>query len=100
MFLKETEAESARSLQNPHLQRISALCAARSFAYLIDMSALAVLLPLELHLHLRVLQKSQPDNSSRFYPTRNNTAPAFSDGLNPSPVCYNTHLQDSHHKAV
>ncbi|WP_082402945.1 lipoprotein signal peptidase [Neisseria sp. 74A18] len=35
----------------PHLRRISALCAARSFAYLYDMSALAVLL-LELHPHL------------------------------------------------
>nr|WP_081475321.1 lipoprotein signal peptidase [Neisseria weaveri] len=48
-----------RPLQNPHLRRISALCAARSFAYLYDMSALAVLLRLELHLHLRVLQRSQ-----------------------------------------
>ncbi|HFC8518409.1 TPA: lipoprotein signal peptidase [Neisseria weaveri] len=46
-------------MQNPHLRRISALCAARSFAYLYDMSALAVLLRLELHLHLRVLQRSQ-----------------------------------------
>ncbi|OSI36296.1 lipoprotein signal peptidase [Neisseria dumasiana] len=46
-------------MQNPHLRRISALCAARSFAYLYDMSALAVLLRLELHPHLRVLQRSQ-----------------------------------------
>ncbi|OSI23147.1 hypothetical protein [Neisseria dumasiana] len=43
----------------PHLRHISALCAARSFAYLYDMSALAVLLRLELHPHLRVLQRSQ-----------------------------------------
>ncbi|WP_082403053.1 lipoprotein signal peptidase [Neisseria sp. 74A18] len=50
-----------RPLQNPHLRRISALCAARSFAYLYDMSALAVLLRLELHPHLRVLQRSQVD---------------------------------------
>ncbi|WP_425319963.1 lipoprotein signal peptidase [Neisseria dumasiana] len=48
-----------RPLQTPHLRRISALCAARSFAYLYDMSALAVLLRLELHPHLRVLQRSQ-----------------------------------------
>ncbi|MDO5070480.1 MAG: lipoprotein signal peptidase [Neisseria zoodegmatis] len=48
-----------RPLQNPHLRRISALCAARSFAYLYDMSALAVLLRLELHPHLWVLQRSQ-----------------------------------------
>ncbi|OSI24944.1 signal peptidase [Neisseria dumasiana] len=48
-----------RPLQNSHLRRISALCAARSFAYLYDMSALAVLLRLELHPHLRVLQRSQ-----------------------------------------
>ncbi|OSI08545.1 lipoprotein signal peptidase [Neisseria zoodegmatis] len=47
-------------MQNPHLRRISALCAARSFAYLYDMSALAVLLRLELHPHLRVLQRSHP----------------------------------------
>ncbi|OSI19812.1 lipoprotein signal peptidase [Neisseria dumasiana] len=45
-------------MQNPHLRRISALCAARSFAYLYDMSALAALLRLELHPHLRVLQRS------------------------------------------
>ncbi|WP_231990537.1 lipoprotein signal peptidase [Neisseria zoodegmatis] len=44
-------------MQNPHLRRISALCAARSFAYLYDMSALTVLLRLELHLHLRILQR-------------------------------------------
>ncbi|WP_231718122.1 signal peptidase [Neisseria sp. 74A18] len=48
-----------RPLQNSHLRRISALCAARSFAYLYDMSALAALLRLELHPHLRVLQRSQ-----------------------------------------
>ncbi|WP_231718144.1 lipoprotein signal peptidase [Neisseria sp. 74A18] len=47
-------------MQNPHLRRISALCAARSLAYLYDMSALAVLLRLELHPHLGVLQRSQP----------------------------------------
>nr|WP_231718148.1 lipoprotein signal peptidase [Neisseria sp. 74A18] len=41
------------------MRRISALCAARSFAYLYDMSALAVLLRLELHPHLGVLQRSQ-----------------------------------------
>ncbi|WP_095197905.1 lipoprotein signal peptidase [Neisseria zoodegmatis] len=46
-------------MQNPHLRRISALCAARSFAYLYDMSALAVLLRLKLHPHLGVLQRSQ-----------------------------------------
>ncbi|WP_373796261.1 lipoprotein signal peptidase [Neisseria dentiae] len=44
-------------MQNPHLRRISSLCAARSLAYLLDMSALAVLLRLELHPHLRVLQR-------------------------------------------
>ncbi|OSI19118.1 hypothetical protein BV912_08375 [Neisseria dumasiana] len=49
----------AETFANPHLRRISALCAARSFAYLYDMSALAVLLRLELHLHLRVLQRSR-----------------------------------------
>nr|WP_232203115.1 lipoprotein signal peptidase [Neisseria shayeganii] len=48
-----------RPLQNPHLRRISALCAARSLAYLYDMSAFAVLLRLELHPHLRVLKRSQ-----------------------------------------
>ncbi len=48
-----------RPLQNPHLWRISALCAARSLAYLLDMSALTALLRLELHPHLRVLQRSQ-----------------------------------------
>ncbi|MCQ9326594.1 lipoprotein signal peptidase [Neisseria dentiae] len=41
---------------------ISALCAARSLAYLLDMSALAALLRLELHPHLRVLQRSRPAN--------------------------------------
>ncbi|WP_373747327.1 lipoprotein signal peptidase [Neisseria dentiae] len=44
-------------MQNPHLRRISALCAARSLAYLLDMSALAALLRLELHPHLAVLQR-------------------------------------------
>ncbi|OSI35529.1 signal peptidase [Neisseria dumasiana] len=53
--------ESLRPLQNPHLRRISALCAARSLAYLHDMSALAALLRLELHPHLEVLQRSQSD---------------------------------------
>nr|WP_253340202.1 lipoprotein signal peptidase [Neisseria sp. HSC-16F19] len=48
-----------RPLQNLHLRRISALCAARSLAYLLDMSALAALLCLELHPHLEVLQRSQ-----------------------------------------
>nr|WP_253342308.1 lipoprotein signal peptidase [Neisseria sp. HSC-16F19] len=48
-------------MKNPHLRRISALCAARSLAYLYDMSALAVLLRLELHPHLEVLQRSQPE---------------------------------------
>ncbi|OSI11428.1 hypothetical protein BWD10_00160 [Neisseria zoodegmatis] len=38
------------------------MCAARSFAYLYDMSALAVLLRLELHPHLGVLQRSRPDH--------------------------------------
>ncbi|WP_373746910.1 hypothetical protein [Neisseria dentiae] len=51
-------------MQNPHLRRISALCAARSLAYLFDMSALAVLLRLELHPHLRVLQRSLPAYAS------------------------------------
>ncbi|OSI08126.1 lipoprotein signal peptidase [Neisseria zoodegmatis] len=46
--------------KTPHLRRISALRAARSFVYLTyDMSALAVLLRLELNPHLRVLQRSQ-----------------------------------------
>ncbi|HFC8517369.1 hypothetical protein [Neisseria weaveri] len=53
-------SDGLRPLQNPHLRRISALCAARSFAYLYDMSALAALLRLELHPHLRVLQRSRP----------------------------------------
>ncbi|WP_095197830.1 lipoprotein signal peptidase [Neisseria zoodegmatis] len=48
-----------RPLQSPHLRCICALCAARSFAYLCDMSALAALLRLELHPHLRVLQSFQ-----------------------------------------
>nr|WP_232203122.1 lipoprotein signal peptidase [Neisseria shayeganii] len=38
---------------HPHLRRISALGAARSLAYLDDMSALAALLCLELHPHLK-----------------------------------------------
>ncbi|UOO76302.1 lipoprotein signal peptidase [Neisseria sp. Dent CA1/247] len=46
-------------MQNPHLRRISALCAARSLAYLYDMSAPTALLRLELHPHLRVLHRSQ-----------------------------------------
>ncbi|WP_244958893.1 lipoprotein signal peptidase [Neisseria shayeganii] len=37
----------------------TALCAARSLAYLYDMSSLAALLRLELHPHLGVLQRSQ-----------------------------------------
>nr|WP_253339194.1 lipoprotein signal peptidase [Neisseria sp. HSC-16F19] len=41
------------------MRRISALCTARSLAYLSDMSELAVLLRLELHPHPEVLQKSQ-----------------------------------------
>ncbi|MDO4248945.1 MAG: lipoprotein signal peptidase [Neisseria sp.] len=49
-----------RPLQNTHLRRISSLCAARSFAYLSDMSALAVLLRLELHPHLGILQRALP----------------------------------------
>ncbi|WP_244958859.1 ATP-dependent exonuclease [Neisseria shayeganii] len=55
-----------RPLQNPHLRRISALCAARSLAYLHDIVprgflafTLAALLRLELHQHLGVLQRSQ-----------------------------------------
>nr|WP_232203084.1 ATP-dependent exonuclease [Neisseria shayeganii] len=56
-----------RPLQNPHLRRISALCAARSLAYLYDMFVprgflafmLAALLRLELYPHLRSLQRSQ-----------------------------------------
>ncbi|OSI16727.1 lipoprotein signal peptidase [Neisseria dentiae] len=46
-------------MQSPHLRRISALCAARSLAYPLDMSALAVLLRLELHPHLGFLQRSR-----------------------------------------
>ncbi|MCQ9326305.1 MULTISPECIES: hypothetical protein [Neisseria] len=53
-----------RPLQNPHLRRISALCAARSLAYLFDMSALAALLRLELHPHLGVLQRSPSETVS------------------------------------
>ncbi|EGY51522.1 hypothetical protein [Neisseria shayeganii] len=48
-----------RPLQKPHLRRISALCAARSLAYLCDMSSLTALLRLELHPHLGGLQRSQ-----------------------------------------
>ncbi|WP_231718114.1 hypothetical protein [Neisseria sp. 74A18] len=73
-------SDGLRPLQNPHLRRISALCAARSFAYLYDMSALAVLLRLELHPHLGVLQRSRPFlNSGK----RRAKMPAlrFSDGL-------------------
>ncbi|WP_083813988.1 ATP-dependent exonuclease [Neisseria shayeganii] len=61
------QANRLRPLPNPHLRRISALCAARSLAYLDDMSVprgflaftLAVLLRLELHPHLGVWQRSQ-----------------------------------------
>ncbi|MDO5069807.1 MAG: lipoprotein signal peptidase [Neisseria zoodegmatis] len=49
----------AETFATPHLRRIYALCAARSFAYLSDMSALAALLRLELHPHLGGLQRSQ-----------------------------------------
>ncbi|WP_244958784.1 lipoprotein signal peptidase [Neisseria shayeganii] len=52
-------ARCLRPLQHSHLRRISALCAARSLAYLDDMSALAALLRLELHPHLEVLQRSR-----------------------------------------
>ncbi|WP_244958842.1 lipoprotein signal peptidase [Neisseria shayeganii] len=54
-------------MQNPHLRRISALCAVRSLAYLHDMPVprdaftLTVLLRLVLHPHLTVFQRSQPD---------------------------------------
>ncbi|EGY53294.1 MCP methyltransferase [Neisseria shayeganii 871] len=51
-------------MQNLHLRRISALCAARSLAYLCDMSSLAALLRLELHPHLGVLQRPQADRRS------------------------------------
>ncbi|MCQ9325367.1 lipoprotein signal peptidase [Neisseria dentiae] len=47
-------------MQKSHLRRISALCAARSLAYLSDMSAFAALLRLELHPHLAFLQRSRP----------------------------------------
>ncbi|ATD64752.1 lipoprotein signal peptidase [Neisseria weixii] len=46
-------------MQNRYLRRISALCAARSLAYLFDMSAPAALLRLELHPHPTVLQRSE-----------------------------------------
>ncbi|MDO4247441.1 MAG: lipoprotein signal peptidase [Neisseria sp.] len=46
-------------MQNTHLRRISSLRVARSFAYLSDMSALAVLLRLEPHPHLGILQRSR-----------------------------------------
>ncbi|OSI16981.1 lipoprotein signal peptidase [Neisseria dumasiana] len=46
----------AETFANPHLRRISALCAARS---LHEMFVLAALLRLELHPHLRVLPRSQ-----------------------------------------
>nr|WP_244895093.1 lipoprotein signal peptidase [Neisseria dumasiana] len=41
------------------MRHISAFCTTRSFSYLYDMFTLAVLLHLELHPHLRVLQRSQ-----------------------------------------
>ncbi|WP_232203082.1 ATP-dependent exonuclease [Neisseria shayeganii] len=55
-------------MQSSHLRRISALCAARLLAYPDDISVprgflaftLTALLRLELHPHLRVLQRSQP----------------------------------------
>ncbi|WP_082402912.1 lipoprotein signal peptidase [Neisseria sp. 74A18] len=53
-------SDGLRPLQNPHLRRISALRVAHLFAYLYDMSALAVLLRLERHPHLKVLQRSRP----------------------------------------
>ncbi|WP_244958753.1 lipoprotein signal peptidase [Neisseria shayeganii] len=54
-------------MHNPHLRRISALCAARSLSLVDDRSvpqgflvfSLAALLRLELHPHPRVLQRSQ-----------------------------------------
>ncbi|WP_373702883.1 signal peptidase [Neisseria dentiae] len=60
LSLSPRPSPNLRPLQNRHLRRISALCAARSLAYPLDMSALAVLLRLELHPHLGVLQRSQP----------------------------------------
>nr|WP_083814022.1 signal peptidase [Neisseria shayeganii] len=59
-ILWQAFSDGLRPLQNPHLRRISALCAARSLAYLCDMSALAALLRLELHPHLEVLQRPRP----------------------------------------
>ncbi|MDO4226416.1 lipoprotein signal peptidase [Neisseria sp.] len=47
-----------RPLPNPHLRRISALCAARLLSLLLDVSALAALLRLELHPHLGIWQRS------------------------------------------
>nr|WP_082402978.1 hypothetical protein [Neisseria sp. 74A18] len=44
-------------MQNRRLRYISALCAARLFAYLDDMFAPAVLLRLELHPHPQVLKR-------------------------------------------
>ncbi|MDO4906571.1 hypothetical protein [Neisseria sp.] len=41
-----------RPLQKPHLRRISALCTARPLSLVLDMSAPAALLCLELHPHL------------------------------------------------
>nr|WP_253341162.1 lipoprotein signal peptidase [Neisseria sp. HSC-16F19] len=52
-------AYKLRPLKNRHLRRISALRAARSLAYLCDMSAFAALLRLELHPQLAVLQRPQ-----------------------------------------
>ncbi|WP_231718143.1 hypothetical protein [Neisseria sp. 74A18] len=51
LFFSSQGMAILRPLQNPHLWRISVLCAARSFACLYDMSAPAVLLRLELHPH-------------------------------------------------
>ncbi|SUA35752.1 Uncharacterised protein [Neisseria zoodegmatis] len=61
-------SDGLRPLQAPRLRRISALCAARLLAYLYDMSAFAVLLRLELHPHLRVLQRSRPECFRRTIP--------------------------------
>ncbi|OSI14100.1 hypothetical protein BV914_11035 [Neisseria dumasiana] len=69
-------------MQNPHLRRISALCAARSFAYLYDMSALAVLLRLELHPHLGVLQRSRPVVAWRCFCDAEYPAPAVREDFN------------------
>ncbi|WP_083813963.1 lipoprotein signal peptidase [Neisseria shayeganii] len=46
-------------MQNPHLRRISALCAARSLVYLYDMSSLAALLRLKPHPGLEGVQRSR-----------------------------------------